>query len=117
MLNRKIAISLTLIGLFAANVAFALPEFDTEAPQRSIDACITEVDTNADFTNAASILHNVHTSDRQVSGHKLRIQTLVYGDDGETVIREYAAICAINGQAQIKRFKIRQRDSVTTNGR
>lgn len=111
MFNRKIAVSLTLIGLFAANVAFALPDFGTEAPQRSVDACIAEIDSNADFTNAASVVHNVQTNDRQVSGHKLRIQTLVYSEDGETAIREYAAICAINGQSQIKRFKIRQRDN------
>ena len=107
MLNRKITV--TLIGLFAANVAFALPEFSSEAPKASIDTCIAEVDSRADFTDAASVVHNVQTEDRRVSGHKLSIRTLVYAADGETIIREYAAACAINDDAEIKRFRIRRK--------
>ena len=109
MLNRKILVSLTLIGLFAANVALALPEFSSEPPPASVDTCIAEVDRKADFTSAASVIHNVQSEDRRVSGHKLRIQTLVYGEDGETLIREYAAACAVDDQAEIRRFQIRQR--------
>lgn len=109
MMNRKTALSLTLVGLFVANVAFALPDFSSEAPQESIDTCIAEVDNKADFTDAASVVHNVQTEDRRVSGHKLRIQTLVIAEDGETVIREYAAACAIDNEADIRRFQIRQR--------
>ena len=55
-------------------------------------------------------MHNVETEDRRVSGYKLRIQTLVYGAEGDSPIREYAAACAINDLAQIKRFQIRQRN-------
>jgi len=109
MMNRKIAVSLALLGLFAANLAFAVPGFTTEAPQRSIDTCVAEVANHADFADASSVQHNVKTEDRRVSGHKLRIQTLVLAADGDTVIREYAAACAINDQAQIKRFQIRQK--------
>lgn len=109
MMNRKTAISLTLVGLFAANVAFAIPGFTTEAPQSSVDTCVAEVANHADFTDAANVVYNVKTEDRRVSGYKLRIQTLVYGADGDTVIREYAAACAINDQSQIKRFQIRQK--------
>ena len=55
MRNHKTAISLTLIGLFAANVAFALPEFTKEAPQSSIDTCVAEVDSFA-FSKTQSLL-------------------------------------------------------------
>ena len=109
MMNRKTALSLTLVGLFATNVAFAIPGFTTDAPQRSIDTCVAEVASYADFSDAESVVHNVKTEDRRVSGHKLRIQTLVIGADGDKVIREYAAACAINDQAQIRRFQIRQK--------
>jgi len=108
MLNRKIAVSLTMIGLFAANVAFAIPAFAPEAPQESVDRCVAEVASNADYANAKGVLHNVETQDRKVSGHKMSIKTIVYGD-GDTVIREYASNCAINDQQEIKRFKIRQK--------
>jgi hypothetical protein len=99
MRNHKTAISLTLIGLFAANIAFALPEFQKEAPQSSIDSCLED---------AKSVIHNVETKERRVSGHKMHIQTLVYGD-GEELIREYAANCSINGKDEILRFRIHQK--------
>jgi hypothetical protein len=109
MMNRKIAVSLTLIGLFAANIAFAVPGFSTDASPASIDACLAEVADKADFANARSITHNVETEDRRVAGHKMSIQTIMYSADGETVIREYASTCAVNGQDEVQRFKIRQK--------
>lgn len=109
MLNRKTTISLTLIGLFAANVAFALPGFTTKASPSSVDACLAEVAKSADYVNARSIVHNVETEDRRISGHKMSIQTIMYAEDGTTIIREYASTCAINGQDEVQRFKIRQR--------
>jgi hypothetical protein len=108
MMNRKTAVSITLIGLFAANVAYALPGFDSEAPMSSVETCVAEVSNNVNHADATSIEHNVETEERRVSGHKMRIKTFVYGD-GDTVIREYAASCAINDQKEIKRFNIRQK--------
>lgn len=109
MMNRKIAVSLTLVALFAANVAFAVPGFTTDAPQRSVDTCIAQVGTAADYEAGASVVHDVETSDRRVSGHKMRIRTMVLAEDGATVIREYFTSCAINDQNEIQRFKIRQK--------
>ncbi len=107
MLNRKTALSLTLASLLAANAAFALPGFSEEAPQSSVDACVAEVDANADFADARSVIHNVATEERRISGFKMNIRTIVYGE-GDTVIREYAAHCAIDDDQEIRRFKIRQ---------
>jgi len=108
MMNRKTAVTTTLIGLFAANVAFALPSFETEAPQSSIEKCVAEVSSNADYADANGVEHKVKTAPRSVSGHRVSIQTLVYGDNGDTIIREYKTNCAINKQEQIRYFKIRQ---------
>lgn len=109
MLNRKIAISLTLMGLTAANVALALPEFVTNASASSVNTCIAEVSSQADYTNAVSILHNVETENRRISGYLINIQTLVYGEDGVTLIREYKSKCAINARDEIQRFRIRRK--------
>jgi hypothetical protein len=106
MLKRKIA--LTLAGLLAANVAVAVPGFSAEAPQSSVETCVAAVDENADFANATTVVHNVETEERRISGHKMAIRTVVLSDD-ETVIREYASSCSINGQDQIKRFKMREK--------
>ncbi|MDJ0792784.1 MAG: hypothetical protein QNI98_00980 [Woeseiaceae bacterium] len=109
MKNAKTVAAFTLIGLFAANVAMALPGFDEEAPQSSVDTCVAAVDAQADYNESAKVLHNVETSKRRVSGHIMSIQTLVYGQDGHTLIREYKTNCAINDDDEIKRFRIRQR--------
>ena len=109
MKTTKTAAAFSLIGLFAANVAMALPGFDDEAPQHSVDACVAAVDAQADYDEGAKVLHNVETSKRRVSGHIMSIQTLVYGQDGDTLIREYKTNCAINDDDEIKRFRIRQK--------
>lgn len=107
MLNHKTVISLTLVGLLAANVAFALPGFSSDAPQSSIDSCIAEIANSADYVDASSVTHEVVTQNRRVSGHRMSIHTIVYGDN-DAVIREYASRCAINGEDEIKLFRIRQ---------
>lgn len=105
----KSAVSLALLGLFAANVAMALPGFTKDAPQSSVDTCLAEVSANANYESGSTIYHNVETEERRVKGHKMSIQTLVYDADGETVIREYATHCAIDDKDEIQRFKIRQK--------
>ena len=106
----KTAVSVALASLFAANVAFALPGFTKDAPQSSVDTCLAEVSANANYENGTTVYHNVETEERRTSGHKMSIQTLVYGNDGETVLREYAAHCAINDKDEINRFTIRQKE-------
>ena len=108
MKHAKSAVAFTLIGLFAANVAMALPGFDEDAPQRSVDSCVAAVDAQANYEDGTKVLHNVETSKRRVSGHIMSIQTLVY--DRDNLIREYKTNCAINDSDEIKRFRIRQRD-------
>jgi len=112
MMNRRTAVSLALVGLFAANIAFAVPGFTTEAPQSSVDTCVAQVADSANYDAAATVVHDVETSDRRISGHKMRIRTSILAEDGETVIREYFTSCAINGQDEIQRFKIRQKGKI-----
>ena len=106
MLKRKIAVILT--GLLAANIAFALPGFEKDAPQSSVDTCVAAVADSVDYANAKSVLHNVETERRRFSGHKMTIQTLVFGE-GNEVIREYRSRCAIDGNDEIKGLRIREK--------
>ena len=109
MKTAKTAAAISLIGLFTANVAMALPGFDEEAPQSSVDTCVAEVDAQANYEDGSTVRHNVQTTKRRVSGHIMSIQTLVYGPDGSTPIREYKTNCAINDDDEIKRFRIREK--------
>ena len=85
---RKSATTLSLVGLFTANVAFALPSFTEDAPQSSVDTCLAEVRAAANFADAGSVAYTVETQERRVSGHTMRIATLVFDADGESVLRE-----------------------------
>jgi len=106
-MNRKTVISLALVGLFVANVALASAYPDYEAPQSSVDTCVAEVANNADYAGASNVEHFVDSKPRSVSGYTVSIKTLVY--DGEDVIHEYVARCAINRQDQIRYFRLRDK--------
>lgn len=110
-MNRKTAVSLILLALFAADFAVAQSPFDDEAPQSSVDICVAEVANNADYSGADNVMHTVASKPRSISGYKVSIRTIVYGDDDGTVIREYASNCAINRLEQIHTFRIRQKRS------
>ena len=107
----KSTVSVALIGLFAASVATALPGFSSDAPKASVDTCLEQVNAHADFNGAGSVQHTVETEDRRVSGHKMSIDTIVYQAESENVLRRYKAFCAIDDNADIQRFKIRQKSS------
>ncbi len=109
MKTAKTAAAISLIGLFTANVAMALPGFDEEAPQSSVDTCVAEVDAQANYEDGSTVRHNVQTTKRRVSGQIMSILTLVYGPVGSTPIREYKTNCAINDDDEIKRFRIREK--------
>lgn len=108
-MNRKTLISLSLMTLFAANIALAEPGLDPEAPQSSIETCVAEVANNADFSDASAVTHNVDSKPRSVSGYKVHIKTTVYGDDAGTVLRRYVSSCAITRQDEIRYFATRQK--------
>ena len=108
-MNTKIALSLTLVGLLATDIALAVPSFDEEAPQSSVEICVAEVANTADYTGAGKVLHSVASKPRSVSGYKVSIRTIVYGEDDGTIIREYASNCAINRLEQVHNFRIRQK--------
>jgi hypothetical protein len=106
-MNHKTFISLALSVLMATNVATASLYIDDEAPQSSLDTCLAEVSANADYAGASNVMHYVESKPRSVSGYTVSIRTLVY--DGETVIHEYAARCAIDRQDDIRFFRMRDR--------
>ena len=109
MTYKTTTFSIILAGLLCCQTADAMPGFTSEAPQSSVASCIGKVNGEADFSQAGSVLHNVETEERRVSGHTMRIRTRVIGIDGDEVIREYATHCAINDNDEIKRFTMRRK--------
>jgi hypothetical protein len=102
----KTTISLTIAGLLAATAASALPS--DAAPQSRVNACVATVAENADYGAASKVRHEVETEGTGVSRYRMSIHTLVFGEDGNEIIREYSASCLVDSDDEVQRFKIRQ---------
>lgn len=105
--NHAVSIALAVAGLLAvANSAIA--EVWDDAPQSTVDVCVAEIREQANLDDATKIRHEVSSERRRSIGHTLRIETKVYGDIDDQVIREYATKCVSIDGAEPLRFRIRE---------
>ena len=104
-----VTISLAAVGLFISASALALPGFGDDAPQSTIDVCVAQIADQANYENATRVRHVVESKQRRISGHILKIETTVFGVDGEEIIREYATTCAVNDRHETRLFKIQEK--------
>jgi hypothetical protein len=81
--------------LLAAGSASASSLIDRPVPPASVEACIAEINAQANYTGAARVVHNVDVEQRRPLGHELTIRTLVLKADGETTLRSYATHCTV----------------------
>ncbi len=104
-----ITTTLAAAGLFISSSALAMPGFTTNAPKSTIDACVAQIAERANYEDASRVRHEVESRQRRISGHVLKIDTTVYGVDGEEVIREYVTTCAVTDRQETKLFRIREK--------
>ena len=104
-----VATSLAIAGFVMSSSAFALPGFSEQAPSSSVQQCVAQIGEQANYENAGRVRHEVDSKERRVSGHTITINTIVFGADGDDVIREYATVCAVSDDSEMKRFKIREK--------
>lgn len=101
--------SLAVAGLFLSGSAFALPGFVKQVPMSSVEQCVVQIGEQANYEDAGHVRHEVDSEERRVGGHTMTIKTIVFGADGDEVIREYATVCAVSGKSETKKFKIREK--------
>ena len=104
-----VSTSLAIAGLVVSSSAFALPLASEQAPESTIKQCIAEVAEHANYEDAGRVRHVVDSKERRFSGHKLKIDTTVFGIDGSEVIREYATVCSVSDGAELRHFKIKEK--------
>ena len=109
MINRKkiLTSSLAAIGLIAIS-APTLAGFYEFAPNKDVDLCVAEIQAHADYTDAARVRHEVESSKRRTVGFSLKIDTTVYAEGNDEVIREYKAVCVVTGGKKPYKFSIRE---------
>ena len=93
--------------LFAAGAAYASPLIDRPVSPEGVEACVAEINAQANYTGAARVVHNVDVKKRRPLGHSLSIETLVLKADGETPLRSYATDCTVTPRHVPLRVSIR----------
>ena len=104
-------VALAAAGLFAANGAFALELVTMPAPAASVDQCVAEIASHADYGNAGRVRHDVDSKNWRAIGHKITVRTSVFDADSSEMIRAYSTVCAVSDDAELKRFKITEKSS------
>jgi hypothetical protein len=88
--------SLAALALFAPIGASAGTAASELAPVEKVDACVAAITARADYSEASRVRHEVLSKKRRRLGHKLVIDTTVFGKPNGKVIRKYAAICYVS---------------------
>ena len=103
--NMKTAISTGLLLALSSTVS-AGSAFETKATQSEVEACVAAVTARADYGDAMRVRHDIESSQRRSTGHRLVIETRVYGDGG--ILREYRAVCVVTRDAAPLSFEMRE---------
>ena len=103
------ATSLAVAGLLFSGSASALPGFSKIAPESTVNLCVAQIGEQANYEGARRVHHEVESKERRVSGHKLLIKTTVFGVDDDAAIREYMTVCAVSGQSETTKFRMREK--------
>ncbi len=100
-----------LAALQLTATAAAGPFTPELASADQVDVCVAAIEKRADYRDATRVRHAVESSARRSTGHRLVIDTRVYGVDRATPIRAYTAVCVIaSGDTPIS-FKFEQTGS------
>jgi hypothetical protein len=94
--------------LFAWGGNAMAAELDEVAFSQEARACIAAVNENANYDDAARVRHDVVELKRTFSGYVLEIETQVFGDASDAVMRKYSSYCFTENDNKPKTFRIDQ---------
>ncbi len=105
---RQLATTTAVLGLVISAGAQADPLFPKIAPRSTVDYCVQQIGDHADYNDARLVRHEIESKERRSIGHELRIDTRIYGETEDELIREYATVCAVGNSQRTLSFRIRQ---------
>lgn len=105
---KQVATTIAALGLVISVGAQAGPLFPKLAPQSTVDYCVQQIGDHADYNDARVVRHEIESKERRSIGHELRIDTRVYGETEDQLIREYATVCAVGNSQRTLSFRIRE---------
>lgn len=111
----KQVISLSFAAAFLASFissnasSMPLSLFKEQAPRSSVEICVAQIGKQANYDNAGRIRHDVDSRKRRISGYRIKVDTTVFGEGGDDVIREYSTVCLITDNEVTKQFRIEEK--------
>lgn len=106
-----LAVSLTAVPVFAAPVT--ANKYEQAQLDLEIRSCIAELGNHANYADASQVRHEVVVTKRRTLGHKLDIQTSVFSESSDDVIRAYATKCIVYRDNKPVKFKFSETDNAT----
>ncbi len=103
-----LTMAFAITAVIVSSNAFAMLLPREQAPMSSIDLCLAQIAAQANYKGAGRVRHDVDSKKRHSSGYKFTIDTKVFAESGEDVIRGYVTICAITDNEQMKQFTIEE---------
>ena len=107
-MNKQATATIALLGLVISAGAQADSLFPKTAPQSTVDHCVQQIGAYANYDDARRVHHEIESEELRSIGYKLRIDTRVYGDTEDQVIREYATTCSVGNSQRTLAFRIRE---------
>ena len=105
IVNPKVLI---IPALFASlSTTEASPWIDRPVAREGVEACVAEINRQADYSDATRVVHNIDVDKRRPVGHELTIQTLVFDADGAATLRTYATECTVTPKHLPLRVQVR----------
>jgi len=106
--KRAATVTLAAMGLFLSAGSMAASQLTELAPASSIDVCVAQIEDHANYDDASRVRHVIESSKRRNHGHLLKVDTTVYGETEDDVIREYAATCVVARNGTQLKFEIKE---------
>lgn len=106
-----LAVSLTAVPVFAAPVT--ANKYEQAQLDLEIRSCIAELGNHANYADASQVRHEVVVTKRRTLGHKLDIQTSVFSESSDNVIRAYATKCIVYRDNKPVKFKFSETNAAT----
>ena len=98
---------LAMLGLTLSGNARAETDMGERVTNLQIDACVSQINRHADYTEAHRVVHLVdRLSQRNLIELEVGISTSVYVGDDEAAARVYATRCTTDTLGGVVRFRV-----------
>ncbi len=101
---------LSAAALFVLTGPVSAAQGSWQEIETEINSCVATIADHANYDDATHVRHDVVGVKERTVGYKLTIETSIYSDDGDAVIREYATSCVVNGDNAPMKFSISESD-------